>query len=73
MKPQTSNFHVAIITENAAFQDGATGREIARILRSFADAFETRCDGSERFIVRAQDANGNFCAVADYQPDGRTS
>jgi hypothetical protein len=61
---------ISVMTDGDAFEPPATGRECARILRNFAAAFECGAfDGSARFIVRAADANGNGCAVADYEPE----
>jgi hypothetical protein len=53
---------ITIDTENAAFDDGQTGRETARILRDLADKYE---DGDYRQHI-LHDINGNSVGNVRY-------
>jgi hypothetical protein len=59
-----SEFRVSIRTDNAAFEEGDRGAEVARILRDVADRLE---DGFEAGSVR--DINGNLVGGFDFHAD----
>jgi len=54
--------NINIQTDNAAFDEGNRGYEIARILRKLADRFE-----QEENPTSARDINGNKVVSIDYE------
>ena len=63
------NIVITIDTENAAFDDGQTGRETARILRDLADKYQ---DGDYRQLI-LHDINGNSVGNVRYAGGKRIS
>lgn len=59
-------FKIEFSTDNAAFADDA-GREVARILRDWADKMEDRGDAFYSGPVR--DLNGNRVGKIDFDPN----
>ena len=52
---------INILTNNAAFEDGASGQEVARILRELAERYEA---SGAPFPVTLRDINGNVVGKA---------
>lgn len=50
--------HLALSTDNAAFEDAGAGTELARILRKIAGQLED-WPGDSEFTIGLHDANGN--------------